>query len=114
MVHLEDAEAALTAVVRAHRLPRFLPRALIAVLELHVLALERRRHSLFDLARVREGRSQVVHNGQPAERVVQQAQEAAFVRERYALDELVFDFFLAVPVVNAAAVADIPSVDDQR
>ena len=57
MVHLEDAEVALTAMVSTCRLPCFLAFTLLAIFHLHEFAHEGRCHALFDAAGVREGRS---------------------------------------------------------
>ena len=57
VVHLEDAEVALTAMVSTCRLPCFLAFALLTVFHLHEFAHEGRCHALFDASRVREGRS---------------------------------------------------------
>ena len=57
MVHLENTEVALTAVMCTCGLPCLLAFALLAVFHLHEFAHERRCHALFDAARVSEGRS---------------------------------------------------------
>ena len=52
VIHPEDADAALSAVVSANRLPCFCSFTLFAVLDFHKLALKWRFHSFFDLARI--------------------------------------------------------------
>ena len=78
MVHLEDAEAALAAVVGSLWLPSLLTCALFAVLHVHVLALERCSHPLLDLSGVCERCPQVVQDCEATESVEDQAQEDAF------------------------------------
>jgi len=66
MVHLEDTEATLTAVVSPCWLPGLLAFALLASLDLHVLRLKWCGHSFLDPAWVRTRRSQVSKNRQGA------------------------------------------------
>ena len=51
VVHLEDAEFALAAVVGSYRLPGLFANALLAVLDFHVLTLERGSHTFLDATR---------------------------------------------------------------
>ena len=59
VVHPEDADATLPAVVGANWLPCFCSLTLFAVFDFHKLALKWRFHSFFDLTWVRERCSEV-------------------------------------------------------
>lgn len=112
MVHFENTKSALTAVVSPRRLPRLLSNALGAVLDLVVLALERRSETLRDAARVREGSPQVADVGKEAEAIEDESVEAALHCQRDPLNELLVNHFLLVPVENVRSVTNVLSIHD--
>lgn len=78
MVHFKDAETTLTAVVGPGRLPSFFTKALGAVFNLIVLALEGRSEAFRDATWVRKGSPQVAHIGHEAEAIESNSPEEAF------------------------------------
>eukprot|EP00353_Schmidingerella_taraikaensis_P007241 CAMPEP_0185583266 /NCGR_PEP_ID=MMETSP0434-20130131/21414_1 /TAXON_ID=626734 ORGANISM="Favella taraikaensis, Strain Fe Narragansett Bay" /NCGR_SAMPLE_ID=MMETSP0434 /ASSEMBLY_ACC=CAM_ASM_000379 /LENGTH=124 /DNA_ID=CAMNT_0028202293 /DNA_START=874 /DNA_END=1248 /DNA_ORIENTATION=- len=113
VVHFEHAETALAAVVRAHRFPRLFPRALLAVLHFHVLALERRRHALRDPAWVRKCRPDVADIGHEAKAVENGTVDESFESEWDSLDPLLVHILFQMPVENVASVRNVLTVHDQ-
>jgi hypothetical protein len=77
-----------------------------------VLAHERRSHTLWDTTRVCKSGSQVTKDGHEAEEIVGEAVEQSLDGEGDSLDELVVDYFLAVPVEDVCPVPNILSVHD--
>lgn len=78
MVHFKDTETTLTAVVGPGRLPSFFTKALGAVFNLIVLALEGRSEAFRDATWVRKGSPQVAHIGHEAEAIESNSPEEAF------------------------------------
>ena len=112
MVHFENTKSALTAVVSPCRLPRLFSNALGAVLDLIVLALERRSETLRDTAWVREGSPQVADIGEEAEAIEDESVEASLHCQGDPLDELLVNHFLLVPVKNVRSVPNVLSIHD--
>ena len=111
MVHLENTEATLTAVVRSHWFPRFLPYALLTVLILTVLALKRSHHAFRYATRVRKRRPQMTQVRHQAKAIECDKIEETFHCKRYALNKLLIDQGLFMPVENVCPIADILSID---
>ena len=88
MVHFENTEVALAAVMSPSRLPSFFTNTLCAVLDLIVLTLERWSEALRDPAWVGKCTSEVTDVGQEAEAIESNGVKKAFKCERNALDEL--------------------------
>ena len=113
MVHLEDAEIALAAVMGSRWLPGLLAQASVTVLKFDELTLERWCHSFRYTARVRNRGSQMWYHCQEAKAIEDSTVEEAQHGQRNALDELVIDEPFVVPVENVAAVPDVLPVKDQ-
>ena len=113
MVHLEDAEITLAAVVSPRWLPGLLAQAFVTVLKLDKLALERWCHSFRYAARVCHRGSQMGNDSQEAEAIEEGAVEESQHGQRNALDELVIDETFIVPVENVAAVPNVLPIKDQ-
>ena len=77
MVHLEDTEIALAAVVGPRWLPCFLAQASVTILKLDELTLERWCHSFRYTARVRYRGSQMRYDSQEAKAIENNAIEEA-------------------------------------
>ena len=114
MVHLENTEATLTTVMRSHWFPRFLPYALLTVLILAVLALKRSHHALRYPTRVRKRRPQVTQVRHQAKAIECDKIEETFHGQRDALNELLVDECLFVPVENVGAITYVLPVDYQE
>ena len=114
MVHLENTEATLTAVVRSHGFPRFLPYALLTVLILTVLALKRSHHAFRYATRVRKRRPQMTQVRHQAKAIECDKIEETFHGQRDALDELLVDERLLMPVEDVGAIAYVLPVDYQE
>jgi len=112
VVHFEDAEAALFAVVGADRLPGLFGGAFAAIFNLHKFALERRFHSLRHAARVSESSSEVGDDGGNTKTVENEAVSDALPGERDSLNRLHFKNICVVPVENAELVSTEPPVHD--
>lgn len=80
MVHFENADTTLTAVVCTHGLPCFFADALLTVFQFHVLALERWCHAFRNDARVSKGCTDVGNVSSEAEAIENHAVEYAFER----------------------------------
>ena len=114
MVHLEDAEAALTAMMRSHWLPSLLTQALLTVLHLHVLALEGWSHAFRDASGVGKGRTNVTNVRHETEAIEREAIEQAFERQRDALDPLFLNVLLEMPVEDVATIGDVLPIHYQQ
>lgn len=115
MVHFEDAEVALAAVMCANRLPCLLTRAFLAVLCLKKLTLKRRRESLCYPARVRASGPQKADVRECAKAIEGEEVEHAAACEGYTRDKLVVDDLLEVPVEDVRPIANIlPERHEQK
>ena len=112
MVHLEDAKATLAAVMRSYWLPGLLPSAFHAIFVLFVLACERCDHTFGDTARVSEGGpdvTQVCHHTEPIKR---DEVEETLHCEWDALNELLVNERLLVPVENVSSITNVLPIHD--
>ena len=113
MVHLEDTEVALAAVMGPWWLPGFLTQASVTIFQLDELTLERWCHSFGYTAWVRYRGSEMGQDCHKAKAIEDSTVEEAKHGQRNALDELVIDERLIVPVENVAAVPDVLPIKDQ-
>ena len=107
MIHLEDTEVALAAVVGPRRFPCLFPLTLLTVPHLHELALERWGHAFLDSARVRECCPEMGENSKEAEAIESEAVEYTFAGQRHARNELFVNVQLLVPVKHIDSIADV-------
>jgi hypothetical protein len=87
VVHLEDAEAALTAAMGSWRLPCLLDIALLDVIDFKVLRLEWRSHSFLDFARIGKRRPQVRENSQQTCSIECEEVKESLASQWYTLDK---------------------------
>ena len=112
VVHLEDAKATLTAVMRSYRLPCLFPCALHAILVFIILALEWGDHTLLDATRVRKGGPDMTQVSHYAKSIERDKVEEALHCERDSLYKLLVDKCLLVPVENVCSVSNVLAIDD--
>ena len=116
MVHFEHAEATLSTVVGTSWLPSLLPTATPLVTEhgLGELAVKRRLQSDFDSTWVGEGSTEVTDVGHETETIEEYAVDQASQSQRNALDQLLVDICLAIPVENMCPISHVLSKSYQR
>ena len=107
VVHLEDAEFALAAVVGSYRLPGLFANALLTVFDFHVLTLERGSHTFLDATRASKRSPQVTQVRHDTAAIEGDKVEETFHGERNALNKLVFKMVFWVPVKDVGAVSHV-------
>jgi len=110
MVHLEDAEPTLFAVMGADWLPGLFACALSAVLNVHEFALERCFHSFRHASRVSKSSSEVGSNGHNTKTVKNEGVDNSFPSERNSLNHLLVEYVSVVPIENTEAISTEPTV----
>ena len=107
VVHLEDAELAFAAVMSSSGLPSLFACALFAVLDFHVLTLERRGHAFLNAAWTAKRSSDVTEVRHYAEAIERNKVEESFCGQGNTLDELVLEMVFAVPVEDVRSVSHV-------
>ena len=113
MVHFKHTEVALAAMVRTGRLPSFLPIALLAILDLHVLTLKGWLQTFRNTSRVCKCCPKMADNGTDAQAIKSDEVKEPFHCERDPLDELLIDQSLFMPVEYIGAIANVLTIENQ-
>ena len=112
MIHLEDAEAAFTAVMCSRWLPRLLASTFLTVLILSIFTLERSDHALRNSARVSKCCSKMAQVSHQAKSIECEKVEESSHSQWDPLDKLLVYQRLFVPVKYVRSIANILSIDN--
>ena len=113
MVHFKHTEVALAAMVRTGRLPSFLPIALLAILDLHVLTLKGWLKTFRNASWVCKSRPKMADNSADTQAIKCDEVKETLHCQRDPLDELLIDQSLFMPVEYIGAIANVLTIENQ-